>query len=100
MVIVALMFFSGLRVLLPRYDGPSMQLFRGQLATIANSIITSSVKILTFFHGRSKDLGPKIDTTAGAGHYAALAVGFDIFSAMANIPNQHGRLSCAQESGS
>lgn len=42
--------------------------------------------------GGSKDLGPKIDTTTGAGHYAALAVGFDIFSAMANIPDQNGRM--------
>ena len=50
--------------------------------------------------GGSKDLGPKIDTSAVLATMRALAVGFGIFSAMANMPDLHGRLSCAQESGS
>jgi len=50
--------------------------------------------------GDSKDFGPKIKTRGRYRLMRALAVGFDIFSAMANIPDLHGRLSCVQESES
>ena len=42
----------------------------------------------------------KIINAAGVATTLVLAVGFDSFSATANIPDMHGWLSCAQESGS